>query len=169
MIRKIGFIAACALAMAGMAPRAAGADVYITADWPLQLVDRPLTLGPGMFELRGDTLIVSLSSGSVGDPILLAPDVYYGVNKKLTVGIDHERGICVSGDLCNRYNDMGLDALYSLIYTGNVHLAARGTLRFADFDPFIAGLEFGLAARVGFASLAVVAEPRLYVGMSKRA
>lgn len=167
-MRTIGFIAVCVVAMAGLAPDAAMADVYIQADWPRRLVDRPLTLGPGMIELRGDTFIVDLSSGSVGDPLLLAPDIYYGVSKKLTVGIDHEQGICVSGAACDTYNDARLDALYSLVYTDRIHLAARGGARVADFDPATAGVEIGLAARLGFANLAVVLEPRLYVGLLER-
>lgn len=168
MTRKFGFIAVCAALIAGLAPSAAQADVYIQADWPLRLVDRPLTLGPGMFEVRGDTFIVNLSSGSAGDPILLAPDVYYGVNQKLTVGIDHTQGICLSGDACDRYNDVGIDALYSLIYSDRVNVAARGGLRFADLDPATVGLEIGVAARLGFGDVAVVVEPRLYLGLLER-
>ena len=86
---------------------------YSKDDWPLQVTKRPLVLAPGMLELAGNTVRVSLSKDFVGDPISLAPSLFYGINKKLSVGITHDTGICVAGDLCDKtYNDLALGARY---------------------------------------------------------
>jgi hypothetical protein len=159
-----------ALALAGAPPLSAQADeFYIAADWPIRFVDRPLVLGPSMFELRGDTLRLNLSKDAVGDPISLAPDLYYGIDERITIGIFHDVGICISGDGCSRtYNDFGVEGLYSLLYEGPVSMAIRLGATFNPLDPFVGGLHVGLPLRVKGGDLAVLFDPRLYVGIFER-
>lgn len=159
-----------ALALAGAAPLSAHADeFYIAADWPIRFVDRPLVLGPSMFELRGDTLRLNLSKDAVGDPISLAPDLYFGLDERVTIGLFHDVGICISGDGCTTvYNDFGVEGLYSLLYEGAVSMAVRLGATFNPLDPFVGGLHVGLPVRVSGGDLAVLFDPRLYVGIFER-
>jgi hypothetical protein len=164
-------LAAAATAMMAGAPRAAhaGEEFYIAADWPIRLVDRPLVLGPSMFELRGDTLRLELSKDSVGDPISLAPDLYYGLTDRITLGYVHDVGICISGDGCaTTYADFGVEALFSLIYEGPLVMAGRIGMTFGPLDPFTGGIHAGLPVRVGAGDLAVLVEPRVYIGLLER-
>ena len=70
---------------------------------------------------------VGLSKGSTGDPISIEPDVWYGINQKLTAGVVTSsqaqtgfwggagKGICAVGDLCgNAFDNVGGEALYAL-------------------------------------------------------
>ena len=169
MKHRISLIMA-ALALAGAAPLSAHADeFYIAADWPIRFVDRPLVLGPSMFELRGETLRLNLSKNAVGDPISLAPDLYFGLDERITIGIFHDVGICISGDGCNQvYNDFGVEGLYSLLYEGAVSMAVRLGATFNPLDPFVGGLHVGMPLRVSGGDLAVLFDPRLYVGIFER-
>jgi hypothetical protein len=141
---------------------------YSKSEWPLALVDRPLTNAAGMIELRGDTFRLNLSKSSVGEPISLAPDVYYGLNNLLTIGITHQTGICITGEdkgCAKPYNDVGIDALYALMRVGSFQVAARGGLQMPQFSPdFAAGLNLGIASRLTVGKVAVRVEPTLYLG-----
>jgi hypothetical protein len=156
---------AYALAMATcVLGRPALAD-YSKSEWPLALVDRPLTNAAGMLEVRGDTFRLNLSKGSVGDPISLAPDIYYGVNNLLTVGITHQTGVCITDACAKAYNDVGIDALYALMRVGSFQVSARGGLLFPQFSPdFAGGLNVGIASRLTVGKVAVRLEPTLYLG-----
>ena len=153
--------------------------VYAKDDWPLATIQRPLTLAAGMLEIRGDTLRVGLSSNdnvSVGDPVVIAPDLFYGIDEKFTVGVVHHFGLlqpagfCISGDLCGKtYNAIGLEAQYSLMRGGNFQVAGRGGLSFPQFsDDFVGGLTLGLSTRIRGGSIALLIEPTLYVGAINR-
>ena len=135
-------------------------------DWPFALAERPLTLAQGMLEIRGDTFLFNLSDNSFGEPVSVAPDVWYGVNKDLTVGITHETGICFNAG-CG-YNDFGLEAIYGLASLGRFALAAQGGVLFPGTDPFGMGVRAGLVVRAAAGALSVVAEPSIYIGFAGR-
>jgi hypothetical protein len=63
---------------------------YDARTWPRADVDRPLALGPGMFELRS-ALVTDLSAGSALDTVSLAPNLHYGVTERLSLGLIHTR------------------------------------------------------------------------------
>lgn len=52
----------------------------------------PLTIGRGRLVIAGSTLNVNLSSGAVGEPVSLAPSVWFGVTDKISVGLTHDGG-----------------------------------------------------------------------------
>ncbi len=52
----------------------------------------PLTLFKGKILIAGSTVNINLSSDQVGEPISLAPSVWYGVSDKLTLGLTHDFG-----------------------------------------------------------------------------
>ncbi len=145
---------------------------YTKSDWPLSYVKRPLVLASGMLEIRGETVRVNLSKDVALEPISLAPDVFYGVTKEWTVGITHDTGICLTGTTggCAKpYNDVGIEAQYSLMGRGSFQLAATGGASAPSFSPdFVAGLNFGFLAKIHAGSIEVRSSPKLYVGVVKR-
>lgn len=52
----------------------------------------PLTLYKGKILIAGSTMNINLSADAVGEPISLAPSVWYGVDDKLTIGLTHDGG-----------------------------------------------------------------------------
>ncbi|ACY14948.1 hypothetical protein [Haliangium ochraceum] len=170
MQRRFALALAAVAALTICSARSAHAeDFYIAVDWPKRIVDRPLVLGPSMFEFRGDTLGINLSKDAVGDPIFFAPDIYFGLDDRITLGYVHEIGLCLTGDGCTgTYSDFGLEGLFSIIYDGPLVMAARAGVTFDPLDPFTGGLHLGLPVRVSGGDLAVRADPKLYVGVFNR-
>lgn len=149
-------------------------DEYTKDTWPLEVTKRPLTLAKGMLEFRGDTFMLNLSDEKVGKPFSFAPDIYYGVDSKLSIGLTHDTGICLAGDAdgdgCEAgvYNDFGLDVLYGVMIGGSFQFALHGGFGVPSIDPFIGGLNIGGLARLQAGNIALVLDPRLYVGLAGR-
>lgn len=144
-------------------------DRFSGKNWPKSLAQRPLVLAPFMVELRGDFFRIDMSSGSIGDPVSMAPDLFVGVTKHTTVGIVQEIGYCVSGDGCSgRYNDVGIEAIRSLTYGGIFELAWRATWVMNPLDPFTSGVKMGIRARLGGGQFALRLDPNIYVGLFNR-
>lgn len=166
------FLSAALLLAAGSTALADDDGSYSKADWPLQKTQRPLVLAAGMLEIGGDTVRLNLSEGSALKPVSLAPDVFYGINKKLSVGITHATGVCLTGTdggCAKAYNDLGLEALYSLMGRGSFQLAANAGLALPSLaDPTVLGLRAGIITRVLAGKIAFVLSPSLYVGFTER-
>lgn len=126
-------------------------------------------------------LEIDLSSGTAGDPISLAPDVFYGVNDALTVGLVHSaRGgsgfiggtgssLCFTSS-CDIYNGFGLDGRYQFA-SGKVSAAANFGLYAAAVDPFTLALKLGVIGRwrpQPESKLAVDFAPALSLGLTER-
>jgi hypothetical protein len=153
-----------------------------TASWPLEAVNRPLTLAAGMVEIGGDSLIVGVSGGEAdpGQPILLAPELRYGVSGQLQIGVTHTNhfpffppaGVCVSGEekgCAKVYNTVGAELEYALSSGGSAELSARAGATVGRFDPdFALGATAGLEARLRSGSIAVVIDPSVYIGIIER-
>lgn len=175
MIKKITcFAAAAALvsicATSGIA-LAGDEDDYTKDTWPMAVNDRPLTLAAGMLEIAGNTAVINLSTDAIAKPISLAPSVFYGVNKKLSVGVTHSTGVCISGTdngCAKAYDDFGVDALYSVMHKGALQLAAHAGVGVAAIDPYTMGLNLGALVRIRSGKLAIVADPTIYVGITER-
>lgn len=179
---------AFALCLAAVQPARAQDDelvtqgVYNKDNWPLEVVNRPLTLAAGMAEIGGDTLRLGISGGEAFDawePIVLAPELRYGLSGQLQIGVTHTNhsffppaGFCVSGEdnKCPKgYNAIGLEAEYALTRGGNVNLSARGGLTSGRFDPdFALGLTAGLEIRFRGGPIAVIVDPNVYIGVVER-
>lgn len=176
---------AAAVALSATSPAFADDDaiaqgVFNKENWPLETIHRPLTLASGMLSIEGDTLWVNLSSDAAGDPVLIRPDIYFGINGQLTAGITHTGrfpllspgGFCVSGDVCDAngtYDSVGAEVIYALTRGGNVGLAAHGGILLPSLsDPFVSGLTAGLTTRFKGGKLAFVFDPTLYLGVVKR-
>jgi hypothetical protein len=140
-------------------------------EYPVLIVDRPLTLPQGVLEISAP-LGVSLSTGAGGEPTFLNPSISYGFSDQLTVGIRHFLGLCFSGEEGNCpefYNDLGVTALYSLIQAGRLHVAAGAALNFAPIvDPTAVSGELRLPIKFGGGLLALVLNPTLNFGLNER-
>jgi hypothetical protein len=165
--RALGAAATLLLGLLLAGPARADED-YDKATWPLRLTQRPLVLAPGMLEVSADLHINVSEGGDDFDRVYLPLGVFYGVNRQLTVGIDHEIGICFSG--CDKtYNDIGVTGLYSLMGKGSFQAALQAGLRFPELDPDVgAGIEAGMDVKLIAGSLALVAEPLFYFGLASR-
>lgn len=132
--------------------------------------------------IRG-VLGINLSVDVAGDPISFSPDLWYGINDKLTVGLVHsavgETGIvglpaatslCISGDFCTDvYNGFGLDLRYGIKSDETLAVAFEGGLIATDFDPTRFVLKLGAAGRFRLAQkFALDFQPNVFIGITKR-
>jgi hypothetical protein len=137
--------------------------------------------GPaGMLSARV-LLDVNLSADRAGEPISLAPDLYYSVTDKLQLGLLHQGplgwqarpglGLCLTGEQhgCPHvYDNLGFDAMYGVAF-GKLHLSTHGTLFINSFDQGAVGAAFGVAGKVHLKRrLALFFDPKLEVELSKR-
>jgi hypothetical protein len=114
--------------------------------YPLAVIDRPLQVIKGMIEIGGNTVIVNMSKSAVGKPVAIAPSVYYGINDKMSVGVFHSLGICLTGtdNGCPKvYNDLGADFRYYVIDAGKFLLSAHAGVQLYFLD------EVALAGLIG--------------------
>ena len=144
----------------------------------------PLVLPTGQWEIRVP-VVIGMDSGAGGKPLSVPLDVYYGLNEQLTLGITHSfgvvqpigvydagPGICLSSDelYCPKvYNNIGFDAIFQFM-PGVIQLAAHGGLDIWSIsEPFLTTLRLGLLAQAPLGTnIAIMADPRLFVGLNKR-
>jgi hypothetical protein len=126
---------------------------------------------------------MEMSKGAAGKAISLSPDVFYGVNEKLTVGLVHSfqattgfmggsgSSLCLIGDLCGDvYNGFGLDARYQL-KSGKVSIAGNAGIQALNIDPFQLLLKLGVVGRwrpSPTSKLAVDFQPAVFFGITER-
>ncbi len=126
-------------------------------------------------------LDINLSSGLAGDPVSLSPDIWYGIDDKLTVGLVHsfvgETGIvgipgtslCFGDSCTDVYNGLGLDARYTLAAQDKLAVAFDGGLIVNEIDPFELALKVGAVGRYRAATkLAIDFSPNVFVGLTQR-
>ena len=156
-----------------------GAEVsggmYTKETWPKDIVARPLTLAKGMVEIRGD-VFVNLSKELVGKPFAIAPDIYYGVSDKLSIGLTHGLGLCLAGSEngCGEvYNDVGLDVNLSALRDAKMDLALKVGLDLrgggaGPFDPMLLQAHLGAIFKYRIDKIAIYAEPTIGIGITER-
>jgi hypothetical protein len=136
---------------------------------------------------------INLSKDLAGKPVALAPDLWYGVNDDVTVGLVHSfesefgfigggyalgadrfgSSLCLSGDKngCNGvYNNVGLEGRYKLkLSNPDIALAAVGGLYVNSFkDPFSLDVKVGALGRWHKDKLAIEVEPSVFIALTKR-
>lgn len=138
---------------------------------------RRYTLPDGSFEITGEparpTIVrVNVSRGADGQPVQIGPHFYWGVTNRLTLGITHDRGLCVSGEDggCPRvYDDVGFGLLFGVVQRPNVELDLHLVVPISSFDPFLLGARLGVLARFNLSRLvALVTDPALLFGLVGR-
>ncbi len=167
-------------AVAGVA--AAAAVVLATARpvraEPRDLVARPLALARAELDAQ---LVAELSLRLLAEPISLAPDVWFGVTPRWTLGLVHSarslgliddgatlcfRGRPTSG--CDRvYNGSGVDARWSW-REGPLAVAPRARLVLRDVDPWKPALTAGALVRWTRGRFAITGDPYLRLGLANR-
>jgi hypothetical protein len=129
---------------------------------------------------------INLSADAVADPIVLAPDVVYGVMDKLDVGLYHTNhgltgfwgegasasGLCLVGDFCGDvYNGpTGILAQYELV-TGKLSAAADGGLVLSNIAGDTMFMNLKVGADVMYMlndKMGIVANPMLSIGINER-
>ena len=140
-----------------------------------------VTLKQGGISVDGD-IAVGMSSGAAGKPISIVPNVYYGVNEVLTVGLASNpgseifqnvagAGLCLSGqaDGCQKvYNNISLDGLYSFSRSGTMDVAAPAGLDTSFGDDTLLGLRAGVKGKMLAGPLVLVFDPSLRFGLNNR-
>jgi hypothetical protein len=137
--------------------------------------------GPGgMFSAR-ILLDINLSKGAAGEPISIAPDLYYGVSDKLQLGLLHTDptgwqsrpgvGLCLTGKdggCPKAYDNIGFDLLYAL-GSGSFPISAHGSVFLDSFDPMTTHLALGVAGKAHFTDrVALLFDPKLAIALDSR-
>ena len=126
-------------------------------------------------------LDINLSADLAGQPVSLAPDIYYSVTDRLQLGLLHEGpmgwqarpgvGICFTGTSngCPHvYDNVGFDVMYGLAFE-KVHLSAHGSLFLDTLDPLEASVAIGVAGKAHLSeTVAVVFDPKIAIAVSDR-
>jgi len=172
-IARWSVIAGVVVSLAGLGTAQADDDFHNSSNWTLATVERPLTLGKGMLEIRGDTFRVGLSKDSSFEPLSIAPDIFYGISNVLTVGVYHTTGICltgVDGGCLSTYNDLGIEGQFALMHGGSFQVQLHGGLLMPALSKpkFIMGMTAGVEARLKIGKIAVRLDPEFYVGFNER-
>ena len=147
----------------------AGAGVYTKATWPTEETKRPITLTKGMLQINGN-IGVSMSKELVGKPIVVTPNVFYGVSDKLTIGLVNS-SLCVTGKdngCAKAFNSLGLDVIFAFM-TGKLNVGAHGGVAIPQLsDPMLAGVKVGVLGKYMAGKIAVTFDPSLYIGITER-
>ncbi len=130
-------------------------------------------------------------------PLSLAPDLWLGVTRRLTIGVVHSNAsvdrfapgssVCLRTDdvlYCDAaYHGSGLDARYEVTNTHDTHgthdeeesllggelaLAPRGRVLIRDVDPFKPALTAGALVKWTRGRYAVIADPYIQLGLANR-
>jgi hypothetical protein len=146
------------------------------AEHATDIVGRPLVLARGQLEAqlsyeRGlpETSVVSRTS--------LAPDLWFGVTPRLTVGLVHSNRsvdqldagdtFCLNDKFfeCDgAYHGSGIDVRYAL----RDDIAPRARLLLRDVDPAKPAVAFGALARWRRGRLAITSDPHVRFGLANR-
>lgn len=126
------------------------------------------------------TLEVNLAHNFWAEPLSLAPDVWWGVTPKLTVGLVHSNAsvdrFAPGSSLCLRtddgalycdalYRGSGIDARY-LAVDGDIAIAPRMRVLLRDVDPFKPAITLGALAKWQRGRMAVTVDPYLQLGLA---
>lgn len=143
------------------------------------LVTRPLVLAAGQVEAQL-TAEINLERRRVGRPLSLAPDLWYGVTARWTVGVIHSNHsvdridpvatLCVRqlANQCDRvYLGSGVEARWRW-RDGALSVAPRGRLLVRDVDPVKPAVTVGALVRWTRGRFALTSDPTLRIGLANR-
>ena len=137
-----------------------------------------LTLDPGHVFVQLD-LELNVSAGMVAKPFSIAPDVSIGATPDLTFSLVHSTygttgfrggtgdGLCVtgtSGDCPHPYNNVGGEALYSLV-TGDAAMALVAGIYSLDLADGWVDLKLGFKTRLASGPLSLSVNPSVYAAL----
>jgi hypothetical protein len=158
---------------------ATGAASSTAGASPDDLVGAPIVLGRNQIAAQL-TVEYNLATGNAGVPLSLAPDVWWGVSPRLTLGLIHSNQsvdeILPGASFCLRTNDAameclrtyhgsGVDARYLVLDDGTWSIAPRARFLIRDLDPFKPAVTAGALARWHRGRFAIIADPYLQLGL----
>jgi hypothetical protein len=166
-------------AVLGLAAATLGAGVA-HAD-PDDVIARPLVLAPGAVEARV-TAEINVQPRDIAHPMSLAPDVWYGLSPRWTIGLIHSdpsvdqiattASFCVRESAispCDRlYRGSGLDVRFDAL-AGQLALAPRLRVLIRDIDPFKPAITLGALARWVHGRFSIAADPYLRLPLANHA
>jgi hypothetical protein len=140
-----------------------------------------ITLKAGGIGVDGDVAI-SMTKELVGKPFSIVPNVYYGVNDALSVGLASNtiseifqgaagNGLCLAGTSggCGKiYTNISLDALYSFMRSATMDLGAHGGLDTGFGDSTLLSVRLGVKGKTLAGPLVLVFDPSLNIGANNR-
>jgi hypothetical protein len=147
---------------------------------PDDVVTRPLVLDEGALELRL-TAEIRVQRDSTGRPMSLAPDAWWGISPRWTLGVIHSSAsldridagatLCVrqvDTPPCNRlYHGSGLDVRFSAV-AGPLAVAPRLRLLIRDLDPIKPAVTVGGMVRWAYRRFAIATDPYLRLPLANR-
>lgn len=173
---------ACALALVATSYGEARADAHEEAGSVAAEAGAKLTLPAGSL-LVVVPIETNLSKSAVAKPLSIAPDIWYGVADKLTVGVVHSSlgatgffvgnaglGVCVTGKdngCVEVYDNVGLDVRYSLL-EGGFALAAEAGGFASSFDPFTLSAKVGIIGMLAAGPANILFAPNISIGVTER-
>ncbi len=126
---------------------------------------------------------VDASRGHGLEPVSLAPDVWYGLKPRLTIGLVHSSvgrtgfygragdGLCVTGKdkgCKSAYNNVGFEGRYHA-YQGRMTISANAGLHVVDVDVFATALKIGAVGALDMGmGTQVIVHPNLSIGLNER-
>lgn len=148
--------------------------------------DASVAMGPTLAEGKisiAAALQVGLVKENAGDPLSIAPDVWYGINNKLSAGVVTSAqaqtgfwtglagtGLCVSGDGCNDkvFDNIGAEALYALKADPSLGFAADFGLHALALDPLFMDVKLGVKGMWRSGSIGIGFAPSVLIALTKR-
>jgi hypothetical protein len=125
---------------------------------------------------------LNMAKNEVGKPTTITPDIYYGVNDFLQLGVVHTsplgwqtpggspNSLCITGTSngCPKvYNNLGIDAL-ALLLPGPFEIAGHLRFNFDPIDPLRVNLLVGFVSKLRLPWFAFVLYPSVQFGLNKR-
>jgi hypothetical protein len=148
-------------------------------DYPTAVIDRPLELPKGMFELHAN-ILASLSASIDGfggetiggpfKPTYLGLGAAYGVDGHLQIGVS-TNGFCLTGTSggCDKvFDDFAVEAAYGVLHQKGFELSLQGGVEFARFDATEVAVGLGVDLKVTSGQFAIRAGPKLQFGLTQR-
>jgi hypothetical protein len=140
-----------------------------------------ITLPAGKVGAEADVAI-NMTKELAGKPFSIVPNVYYGVNDQLSVGLASNpgsevfqtaigNGLCLSGQEngCQKvYTNISLDGLFSFMRSGTMDLGAHAGLDTQFGDTTLLGVRVGLKGRTLAGPLILTFDPALVIGANHR-
>jgi len=124
-----------------------------------------------------------MSKSAVGKPFSIVPNVYYGINDQLMVGIANNpgsevfqtatgAGLCLAGTSsgCPKvYNGISLDGIFSFSRSSTMDVGAHAGLDFLEFSPdMLLSVRLGVKGRTLAGPLIITFDPSVNIGATKR-
>jgi len=121
------------------------------------------------------TLEYALTERSVGTPVAIAPDAWFGVTNEITVGVIHSSPsvdrIDARSTFCVRQSALSCDGIYQgsgvdVRYRASAGVVPRLRFLIRDTDPFKPAMTVGALARWSRGRFAITTDPFLRFGLA---